>query len=256
MKLSIRTIILLSAVLLVGTSIGHAGNDYTGCLTPGGTIIKVAPGKTPAKPCRENQTIIHLDGRVAQQTFDIHWNPAAVCEALRTLAIKTPEADINTQLEGLGCPSVNVAVPEEKPLKQVFFPDFTNNDNDALGCGIMKLATNREEFGLGTYIFVDGGSTQDPAGPEGGFVAKHKRYLFGPDAKTSCELLCDSDEKCIGAFLNESAQDLLWNCYTFHYTDGVDIPWNRFAGFGVDGDFGAGGGLFLNAKFWIRDCTD
>ncbi len=58
MKMSIRTIIVLSAVLLLGIGTAQAA-DYTGCVTPGGTIIHVGPGDTPLKPCNRNQEVIH-----------------------------------------------------------------------------------------------------------------------------------------------------------------------------------------------------
>jgi hypothetical protein len=61
MKLSVTTIIVLSAALLLGITSLTKADVSTGCVTPGGTIIHLAPGDTPLKPCGPNQQVIHID---------------------------------------------------------------------------------------------------------------------------------------------------------------------------------------------------
>ena len=55
------SILVLALALALGMSTADAGShQLTGCLTKGGTIIKLAYGDMPAKPCKGNQQQITL----------------------------------------------------------------------------------------------------------------------------------------------------------------------------------------------------
>jgi hypothetical protein len=256
-------IILLSILtmagswLLVCTGAVQAASDFTGCVTPGGTIIAVAPGPSPLRPCEPNQTVIHIDGRVAKQAFDVHWNPLVVCEALWQLGEQST-ANIADQLEDLGCPShPDLPAPSGQPLVKVLPTfDFDEQNLDAKNCGILKIE-QRPEWGPSYHWVVDGGTTQDPEGSPGGVVFKEKLIYF-EDADDDCYPLCESDDQCIAAQLHrglrktEGGSDILfWTCRTFHYNDNVDEPWHELCAWSA--------GLCVNTTteftWWIRDCT-
>jgi hypothetical protein len=248
-----------------GTVQAAAADDYTGCLTPGGTLIHVAKGASPAKPCSKKQQVVHLDGRVAKQTYELHWKPAVVCEALRALDTGNGNADIDSQLTALGCPSTAVTMPGTKlvgPIDSLAF-SFTDADGnpDALGCGILKIE-KRPEWGIGYHWVVDGGATQDPQGPAGGYVAKEVVYNTVPDGAGECATLCENDDKCIaatypGGLGSASGGNAFRTCRTFHYSDNAGSQtWHDLCGFAESGLGSCANNANLTVnQWWIRDCS-
>ena len=54
---------LLGVWAIGGVSPAEAQLKYTGCLTPNGKIVRVAPGDSPSKPCRKKkQTKVTFSG--------------------------------------------------------------------------------------------------------------------------------------------------------------------------------------------------
>lgn len=241
-----------------------AADDYTGCLTPGGTIIHMAKGASPAKPCSKKQQVIHLDGRVAKQTYELHWNPAVVCEALRLLDVGNTQ-DIATQLTALGCPSIHVVPPPDgQPLTRVDGNDWVENADgilDAHDCGILKIE-KRPEWGGGYQWVVDGGLQYGGTNaPAGGYVAKEVAYDLNGGTE-DCRLLCEGDEKCIAAtypagLLIQGGDSTFRTCRTFHYTDNPGSqPWHQLCGFSETGDFSCSSDTATEVyRWWIRDCN-
>ena len=257
--------VLAGALLLASTTSVQAAYDYTGCLVvDSGTINSVAPGPSPLRPCRSPQEIvIHLDGRIAQQTFDVHWNPLVFCDAMRQLDAGNDNADIDALLLSMGCPSApDLPAPGDKPLVKVS-PINWGENYDAFGCGILKIEL-RPEWGNGWHFVVDGGTTQDPTspGPPGG-VARFHKLLPVQTADEDCEALCKGDDKCIAATLRRLSNrrfvegydpNVFWDCHTFHYNDSVAEPWHQFCWQGPPGAEGCTE-LTTNVGWWIRDCT-
>jgi hypothetical protein len=252
--------VLAGALLLASVTSVQAAYDYTGCLVVnGGTINSVAPGPSPLRPCRSPQeAVIHLDGRIPKQTFDVHWNPLVVCDALRQLDFGNDNADIDAQLLALGCPSApDLPAPSAQPLVLVGLSgliDVFGDNLDAYDCGILKIE-QRPEWGGGWHWVVDGGTTQSPEGTPGGVVRFHKRLLF-QTASEDCEALCRGDDKCIAAYVDKALNrdhDIFWDCHTFHYNDNVGEPWHNLCGVTATGPFGCTN--TSNAyTWWIRDC--
>jgi hypothetical protein len=250
--------ILAGALLLASTTSVQAAYDYTGCLVvDGGTINSVAPGPSPLRPCRApREAIIHIDGRIPKQTFDVHWNPLVVCDALRQLDFGNDNADIDAQLLAMGCPSApDLPAPSAQPLVRVGLSTAFGDNLDALDCGILKIE-NREDWGKGWHWVVDGGTTQSPEGPPGGVVQFHKRLVV-QTAPEDCEALCRGDDKCIAAFMDKglrSGNEVFWECHTFHYNDNVGEPWHNLCGATATGGLGCTNTSNVN-DWWIRDCT-
>ena len=61
---------------------------WTGCLTPGGTIIHVAQGDAPLKRCSRNQRLIHLRDEAAYQHTEANYDQAKICEAFHALLLR------------------------------------------------------------------------------------------------------------------------------------------------------------------------
>ena len=244
---------------VAGTNLAVAGSadDYTGCLTPGGTIIHVAEGASPLKPCSRKQTVIHLDGRVAKQTHALHWRPAAVCEALRKL---DTSGSIEEQLIQMGCPSTKVEKPIGTVVARVTAHDFSsidiNGNPDARSCGILTIE-NRDEWGGGYHYVVAGGSTGDPDGPPGGYVASEVAMPLGDDGVGDCEFLCKTDPNCIAATYDIALGGPEFRtCRTFHYSDHAGTqPWHSLCGFSESGFGSCEQNLSSSTAWWIRDCN-
>lgn len=240
----------LFAVMLMGTDAVQA-NTWTGCVTPGGTIIHLAFGDSPAKPCGPRQDVIHLDSAVARQHNDANYNHAKVCEAFRSLANTVPFDDILTQM---GCPSVDPHLPAGT-LRQITAPTMIDN-NYSVCDGAFKIE-HKDEWGAGYhYAFYGDGPETDGKG--GGFVAKSQKLYFD-GGQEECKLLCENDPECIGAYWNggqiNEGEFLL--CETFHYSHKVEGPWNILCGWdpGYKNGFGCGDELTSALRLWVK-CED
>jgi hypothetical protein len=251
MKLSIITIILLFAVLLVGTGTVQA-ETYTGCVTPGGTIVHLAVGESPLKPCKNYQRRIHLDNRDARQNHDVDYNHAKVCEAFWQVGV-SPEI-----MEAMGCPDDPTA-HAPGTVQDAYGISFDENDTV---CGVLKIE-KREEWGP-FYHWVIDGRTGDPL-PEkgGGFVAAHTQVpIRETGEEDECKNLCDQDPKCIAALHHPgdgTTQGVKSNakiarCDIFHYSDSVTTGWNDVCGiYGIQACKDAMEAL--NQRWYVR-CED
>ena len=99
--LSMYTTLALTAACLgtIGTAQAET-SAWTGCVTPGGTIIHMAQGDAPLKDCSKNQRLVHLRDVAAYQHPEANYDQATVCEAFHSIGLVPIEI-----LEDLGCPS-------------------------------------------------------------------------------------------------------------------------------------------------------
>ena len=69
----------LLAVLFMATGMAQAEvSAWTGCVTPGGTIIHLTRGDTPAEPCQGKQALVHLRDEAAFQNADANYKQGAI----------------------------------------------------------------------------------------------------------------------------------------------------------------------------------
>ena len=240
MKWTIRTILVLLAAFLLGGTQSAQAIDYTGCVTPGGTIVDLALGESPAKPCSNKESIIHLDDTNANQHVTAHFDLSALCKVLDDLT--PPSAD----LEALGCPSDPLAVVDGT-VQQVFTPSLSNPDgwdsfdeNNETCEGMLKIAEDVDRWGEKNYHWQLTGEDmrgEDPSNPPpgGAYVARTHKILDGLDAPKDCQKLCEDDEQCIAAFYNNPLDSNYTerDCRIFHYSDSNRITmWNEYCGSG------------------------
>lgn len=200
-KLITITTLAVFAVLLVGTSTAQAFDSFTGCLTPGGTIIHMAQGDAPKKPCNRNQTLIQLQQRVNRE-FDSHYDHDRICEAFHELNLSAQS------LDNLGCPSTPT-LTKKGTLTRVTRAAMRSNNNYNV-CGILAIEEN-PLFGAGWFWVIK----------EGWAVDKFPTPIIGGDQE--CFDKCDNDDKCIAAQWLETKPGThtvdIGECTVYHHSD-------------------------------------
>ncbi len=59
------SIVLVGVAVMAGVALANGqGSGLTGCLTPAGTLVQVAVGDTPLRPCTPAQIQVHLGGQL------------------------------------------------------------------------------------------------------------------------------------------------------------------------------------------------
>lgn len=221
-KLVPTTIVVLFAVILLAdTGPVQAFDSFTGCLTPGGTIIHMSPGDSPLKPCKRNETLIHLQERI-NRTFDAHYDHDKICEAFHELAL-SPAA-----LADLGCPSTPT-LTKEGTLIRVSRDAMRGNNYNV--CDILTIDQN-PDFGQGWFWIV-----------EEGFVAEKVTFPQVPSGDTDCLDKCNGDDKCIAANYYEPIIErdpkveqatIIGICEIYHHSDSLKYSDAGFCGFTRD----------------------
>ena len=232
------TALALVAVLLFGVDAAQA-ETWTGCVTPGGTIVHLAPGESPARRCGPQEKVIHLDDRHANQNPVANYDHAKVCAALLNAG-----ADVGI-LTSMGCPNLPTLPPSAAIMQKVSPQDWLNNANDV--CGILGVE-QRPEWGVG-YMWVVKGDTHG-----GGFVANHQKLANeDPQHPAQCQALCDTDLSCIAAQYNHVNPSPTGDCTTYHHSDTLLEPYHAFCGMSPGTGFGGCGlALLSENRWWIK----
>lgn len=214
------TALALFAVLLMGTGAAQAeSSSWTGCVTRGGTIVHLAWGDTPAKPCSSNERLLHLRDEEAIQTHQATFDQKHLCEAFHALNLSAPA------LEKLGCPSTPTLRVEGVVSTHLSAADFSRNNFDV--CGILQVKTD-DQFSPWWYWNV-----------KGGFVAQTTQLpvLVG-DYRQVCRSQCANDTKCIAAWLEwKDVHDEFATCRIFHHSDALAAAgndWHHICGLSQD----------------------
>ena len=215
---------LLSVFAIIGWTETALAEDYTGCVTPGGTIIDIALGQSPARPCQNKHHIIHLDSN-ANQHVSAEIDLTALCKTLQAASIPP---DLS-----LGCHSV----PDVEVLgdvQRVWAPYDSFDENNETCGGMLKIAEDADRWGAGNLHWqLTGEGKRGATG--GAFVERTHKIINAVEAPNDCALLCEDDEQCIGAIYDNPLDGSVVEreCRIFHYSDSDRItPWNEFCAAG------------------------
>ena len=208
--LSIYTTLALTAACLgtIGTAQAEV-SAWTGCVTPGGSIIHLARGDRPKKPCKGNQVLIHLRDEAAFQNADANYKQGASCEAFRELKLS------DKALGNLNCAST-ATLPRPGIVTPVSGTALVSNNFNV--CGILKSETS--ESWKPSYQWI----------VPGGFVVSTTKHPIGHGSAKACEQVCEGDAKCIAANSHRDRSLDFRTCRTFHYSD-TAIDWNHLCGY-------------------------
>ena len=244
-----RTILLAATAMAVATFliIGTAQADYyTGCVTPGGTIIHLAIGETPANACGHKQKLIHLNND--KNNDQTRYNHLAVCAALDNAGA------FDTDLQALGCP-IDPVVPGPTVVVELLTTPAFFNDAPHERCGV-KLEQN-DKWGPGWHIAVYG--IDDYTGADGGGYLASTSQVYsggGGDHVADCKAICEGDDKCVAARVTSTTNHLFEDCDVFHHSDTVDVPYNVFCGLQPGGGVGTIGSCeasqVISNKWFVR----
>ena len=215
--LTIYTTLALTAMYagIIGTAQAFE-SAWTGCVTPGGTIIHLAPGDTPLKRCSSRMQLIHLNDEAAHQNTDATHNQVASCEALHELGLS------EEQIAKLGCPSTaDLTRPGSVSETHVTGDNLVGNNFNV--CNILKVES-RPEWKDGWHWVMPGGVV---AGTQG------FNSINAVEFADECQEECAIDDKCIAAWLKaDNPPSSHSTCRTFHYSDNPEgTEWNHFCGF-------------------------
>ena len=207
------TAILLTAVFLISGKPAQAA-DWTGCLTPGGTIIHVAKGKDPARPCVGQHRRVHFEDFQFNQHPEADYDQATICKAFHELLL-SPEL-----LEELGChpEPTNVILGDLRTVPTcdilggfcVWEPDYS------LCGGAMKIEANASGTGYEWTL-------------PGAFIRKSFVHNFVND-RQACRDACETDSECLAAHQSVHAGASSATCLTFHKSDGIEEPYRKYCG--------------------------
>jgi hypothetical protein len=203
---------------IVGTAQAET-SAWTGCITPGGTIIHMAQGDDPLKACAPNQQLVHLNDVAAFQHTEANYDQAKMCEAFHELMLSAPA------LEKLGCPSTPT-LTKPGTVERIFGQDY--RDNEAIGnenvCGILGIEP-ASSYGF-KYVLNDGFVASTEVIPLAGGLA-------------ACGVKCAADAKCVAAnFIKTKVNTSSGTCRTFHHSDALSVEWSNWCGLSKDGENG------------------
>ena len=217
-----------------GVGTAHA-EDYTGCVTPGGTIIHLALGQSPAKPCKGKLHIIHLDDTNANQHVSAQINLPELCKVLHLLGAS------GTDYKELGCHSdPTLAPPGEVQLVRA--PTLLGggidsfDENNETCNGMLKIKNDAARWGAANYHWELTGENKRGQ-PGGAMVARTLKLLQdGTQGGINgvCATACKNDPQCIAAFLDDHLSVNLdagveRDCRIFHYSDSPQVNhWNEY----------------------------
>jgi hypothetical protein len=197
----------LGALGLADTALAEA---WTGCVTPGGTIIHMKQGDVPLKPCNKNQTVIHLTDEASKQNTNATYNHEVNCKALKSTGATA------TLLGELGCPVGTEQMPEG-PMIRVTDVDpgpFTTVDceNDpSYSCIRVENAFVGRQF----YVSNEG-------------------FDLNRTNTSGCPTACQSDDRCFGAWLESANAEIPKSpelvCHLYYRSDTLGAIENFCAG--------------------------
>lgn len=210
--------LFVTAMLLTGTVQAEL-SAWTGCVTPGGTIIHLARGDQPAKRCQENQQLLHLRNEAAFQNTDANYKQGASCKAFHELGLSA------TALENLGCPSTPTLTKPGIVSGQVHGSTLVANNFDV--CGILKVETSDTWTPSWHWVVPKG------------FIVANVTLPVVTGQQENCRDLCVADDKCIAAYLDNTATTGghggnladFGLCRIFHYSDFSNSDWSHFCGY-------------------------
>ena len=220
--LSVYTTLALTAACLgtIGTAQAET-SAWTGCITPGGTIIHMAQGDAPLKACSKNQQLVHLNDVAAFQHTEANYDQAKICAVFHSLFVAP------SMLEDLGCSSTPTLT---RPGTVMHIEARNYRNNAAAGnedvCGIFDI----EPSGEHSFRSI----------VKKGYVASTSVIPI-TGAIDVCQEKCADDDKCVAAyFRSESPNSVAFQvgtCRTFHYSDSLSVDWDHYCGFAEDGPF-------------------
>jgi hypothetical protein len=228
---------LAGALLLVGTGATHA-EDFTGCVTRGGTIISVAPGETPLGPCKPNERLIHLEWNVKNNPQTLY-NHLAVCAALTGAGV-----DYATYLEPMGCPKAPTVSTDT--VSEILKSSELFQGLDYKSCGV--ALENRPEWADGWHIVVYGteelvgGTTDYKGGAHLAYTEKIDIIAYPDNPGAQCQSICQGDEKCVAARFSgtnvpgSKAREsrTIKDCDIFYHIDKAKLQYNLWCGTSPD----------------------
>jgi hypothetical protein len=217
-----RTISIAAMVIVVwllgGTGTAQAESSaWTGCVTPGGTIIHMAQGDAPLEECAKNQQLVHLNDVAAFQHTEANYDQAKMCEAFHSLFLDP------MILEDLGCPSTPT-LTKPGTVTRLFSSDY--RANEAAGnenvCGIFDIEPGSSGF---KYVVKSGFVASTAVIPLAGGLA-------------ACGEKCAADDKCVAAnFVKTTTNTTSGTCRTFYHSDSLSVDWSHYCGFTIDKNF-------------------
>lgn len=226
--ITLPSVILALIALLLTSSVAQA-DSYTGCVTPGGTVIHLRLGESPKEPCGHKMKLIHLNND--KHNRETLYNHLAVCTALENAGA------LAADLDAMGCPSDPVVPPAGHVLETPNFTFFNNAPYE--WCGL-KLE-QRPQWGNTWHIAVYGSedySWDESVDPPvktnngGGYLAYTTQVYAGgqsADPIEDCRLICEGDDKCAAARVTNTLR-AFEDCDIFHHSDQVSVPYNIFCG--------------------------
>ena len=248
-------ILALFGLLLFGSSTTLA-DSYTGCVTPGGTVIHLALGDSPKEPCARNMKLIHLNND--KHNEDTLYNHLAVCTALGNAGAQ------QVDLDAMGCPKDPV-VPDAYVIGTPNFTFFNNEPHEFCGLKLEK----RPQWGSLWHIVVYGSDdyswdeSDDPpvkTNNGGGYLAYTTKVYSGDVSANpfdDCRVICEGDDKCIAARVTNTPNNVFEDCDVFHHNDQAMVPYNIFCGIqpgGGTGTFGSCEQSQTDHNHWFTKC--
>ena len=224
------------AVLLIVTGTANAdGQCYTGCITKGGTIVHMAPGLAPLKPCSKNEKAIQVcgskhrdvqneEGKVEFTTF---------CKAFEKNGLDLPD----------GCPDDGTGK---------FAPtNFSAYPVKRVGVHPGQLdifaGTNGEPFNLCDLMIA--AAPNPPAGElqlPGAYFFKRFEIVIQQrtgdpwdELEEACRLKCENDDFCVAADLfyeggqsGQGSQQYInrYSCSIYHHSDALTSQFSESCG--------------------------
>lgn len=228
-------LLALSVALLLGSRTVQA-EVFTGCVTPGGTVIHLRLGETPKEPCSHKQKLIHLNNDKHNEHTLYHHE--ATCTALENAGAL--EAD----LIAMGCPITPTIPPASYKLVQPPSSFYETAPHEYCGLKVEQ----RPQWGTGWHIVVYGSDdyswdeADDPpvhSNNGGGYLAYTTQVYSGDESASpqgDCQAICNDDDKCVAARVTNRPDHAFEDCDVFHHSDTVGVPYNIFCGIFPSGE--------------------
>lgn len=207
-KLISITLAIPIALLLLTTQTPVQADTWTGCVTPGGTLHRLAQGESPRTPgCQKKEGLIHLTDQPSKQSSQATYNHELMCMALAETAVSTGK------LTALGCPKGTEPGPTGVALDVL-------NPNGTLECDLDPVS---QAF---YHLNIDGAMIGRQFQ-----VANAEENNFRPDGE--CPTACNADDRCFMAWVDRASEDLKHQssltCHLFYRND--NAHWQFYGGF-------------------------
>jgi len=205
-KLSTTLCALAFALGVLGFADTALAEAWTGCVTPGGTIVRMKQGEVPLRPCSKNELVIHLTDKASKQNSNASYNHETNCKALESSGA-TPSL-----LVELGCPLGTEPKPQGEPIP------ITRADTGPLSVvpcenDASTFCTRVENAFIGRQFYVSNEGFENNLSPT-----------------SACPAACESDDRCFLSFLENAATAVKdypqLVCHLYYRSDNVGATEN------------------------------